>query len=100
MTLSPFIGALGRYSKNDYFIEGGLDVGWGVQSQNYELDGVEKKETTDSIFVAFLSSAGKWIPGYGVVGASMNVEGTSTAAENSQFFISDVEISLSYRIDF
>ena len=100
ITVSPFIGALGRLSTNGYFLEGGIDVGFGPQKQDFELDGVVRSEYDYSLVADVFITAGGVTPLGGIFGIKFGAESVEPTVDENEFSIATIDISLFYRIRF
>ena len=100
ITISPFVGGLGRIAIKSYFIEGGLSLGFGIQSQKFTLDAVGKDEIDYSFVGSGFISLGKTILDNSVLGLSFSVKSVEPSVEKNEFAIATVDATIFYRINF
>lgn len=100
ITLSPFFGGLVRMSHEGYFVEAGLSMGYGIQSQEYVLDGVKENETDYSFVGSGFITLGKVFSDNGVLGLSYVIESVEPSVEENEFAIGTIDASIFYRRNF
>ena len=100
ITLSPYGGLLGRLSINGYFLEGGLNIGFGLQKQDFSLDGAARSEYDYSFVGDGFISAGSATPLGGVFGVKIGFASVEPSVDKNEFSIATVDVSLFYRIRF
>lgn len=100
VTLSPFAGGIGRFAINNYFIEGGLNIGFGLQSQKFTLDSVNKSEIDYSLVGSAFVTLGTTINNNGIFGIRFAVESVEPSVEKNEFSIATVDASVFFQLRF
>lgn len=100
ITLSPFGGLLGRASINGYYLESGLNIGFGLQKQDYGLDGVFKSGTDYSFTGDAFVTVGSVTPLGGIFGITFEVATVEPTVDDHEFSIATVDIRIFYKLLF
>lgn len=85
---------------NGYFLEGGLNIGFGLQKQDFDLDGVARSEYDYSFVGDGFITAGSTTPLGGVFGIKFGFASVEPSVDENEFSIATVNASLFYRIRF
>ena len=91
VTLAPFVGVIGRLaSSSGYFIESGLNLGYGLQTREFDLDGIKTDDTDASLVGTFFASIGKTMRNNSAVGVLFSVESVEPTVGDYEFGIATV----------
>jgi len=100
ITLSPFAGLLGRYSTNGYYIESGLNLGYGLQIRELKLNGITENENDYTLTGSLFLSLGKEFSDHDHLGISFQADSVEPSIGNNEFSIATLSTSLFYSISF
>lgn len=100
VTLAPYAGVIGRISIKGYFLEAGLNIGYGLQRQEVELDGVYEDHIDYSFVGLGFMSIGKTIHGNGTIGFNYSMDTVEPSVEKNELAVATVDLSLFYKVYF